>query len=86
APPLAAAIRASVAHARGNSEPARREWERAAAGFDSAGMALHAQASRARLGDLVGGATGRGLRDTAEAWIGDQGVVRPAQMLQMVVP
>jgi len=86
AAPLAAVIRAAVQHQRGDGEGAVRWLRQAAAGFDVASMALHAQAARRRLGELLGGDAGRTLVEDADAWMSAGAVADPARLAAMLVP
>ncbi|XXT21323.1 protein kinase [Sorangium sp. So ce429] len=83
---LGHAVLGAVAAARGQAHLARAPWERAAAGFDAASMALHAAAVRHRLGQLLGGDEGRGLVERAEASLRAEGVARPERMVRALYP
>jgi eukaryotic-like serine/threonine-protein kinase len=75
--PAAALLSASILAARGRSSEARGPLELASVEFDAADMALHAEVARRRLGELVGGETGRGMIARADALMGAQGIKRP---------
>jgi hypothetical protein len=86
ADPLAHIVQASAAAMRGEAEGARRLLESAEAGFTAADMALHAAASRRRLGDITGGTAGGELVAATDAWMSGQGIKNPARMTQMLAP
>jgi eukaryotic-like serine/threonine-protein kinase len=86
ADPLAQLIRAGIAMIRGNREEATGLLTTAESGFVSAGMALHAAASKRRLGELIGGSQGEALVEAADAWMLDQNIKNPARMTDMLVP
>ena len=84
--PVAELLLASSAHAHGDSTRAVSLLRRALEGFEKAEMALHAAATRARLGALVGGAEGLAFASACEKWMRDEGVVAPARMVAMMAP
>jgi len=84
--PLAAVIRAALQHQRGDAPGCVRLLREGAAGFDAANMALHAQAARRRLGELLGGDEGRTLVTAADAWMSTQAIAEPARMAALLVP
>jgi serine/threonine protein kinase/tetratricopeptide (TPR) repeat protein len=86
AAPLAAVIRAAALHQRGERDGAVRSLRAAAAGFDAASMALHAQAARRRLGVLLGDDEGRALVVDADAWMSAGAVADPARLTGMLAP
>jgi eukaryotic-like serine/threonine-protein kinase len=83
---LALPIRAAVAFARGDATGTRRLLADAVSAFDAARMTMHAEASRRRLGQLLGGPEGKRLIARADHWMADQGVRSPTRMTAMVVP
>ncbi|XXT24103.1 protein kinase [Sorangium sp. So ce429] len=83
---LGHAVLGAVAAARGQASRARTRWERAAAGFDAASMALHAAAVRHRLGQLLGGGAGHDIVQRAEAPFRAEGVTRPERMIVTICP
>jgi len=85
-PGMAAAIRAGVARAAGDAARARAELERAVDAFSAAGMDLHAACARRKLGETLGGASGAALVARADAWLAQEGVVRPDALAEVVVP
>jgi hypothetical protein len=84
--PLAQRIRAGIAALRGDQDAAAKFLQTAIAGFESADMPLHAAVSRHRLGELLGGKTGRTLIDEANAWMTGQGVKNPPRMTALYAP
>jgi hypothetical protein len=79
-------IRAGVAACRGDAAGAAARLAEAALALDGLDMALYAAAARRRLGRLRGGAEGRGLVASAEAWMAGQQVANPARMTALLVP
>ena len=79
------ALTAGVAAARGFNEAAAAAFERAAADFEAANMALFAAAARVRLGRLRG-ADGRAAEEQGMASFVTQGVRAPERLLAMLVP
>jgi tetratricopeptide (TPR) repeat protein len=49
-------------------------------------MALHAAATRRRLGEISGGARGSALMSEADAWMNAHGIENPERMTQMLAP
>jgi serine/threonine protein kinase len=58
----------------------------AAAGFEVAGMALHAAAADRRLGELLGGDKGQKLIANANAWMAGQNIANPGRMTALYTP
>ncbi|MSP61409.1 MAG: serine/threonine-protein kinase PknK [Myxococcales bacterium] len=86
ADPLADLLRAGIAAARGEKDPAASLLARAERGFEIADMALHATVARRRRGALLAGDEGRHLVATADAWMATQKVVRPDRITAMLAP
>jgi eukaryotic-like serine/threonine-protein kinase len=86
AAPLAAAVRAQVAGARGRLGEAVATLERAERQFDGIDMALYAAAARHRRGALLGGERGERLRQESERGMRDQGVKRPDRLVAVLMP
>ncbi len=84
--PAAALLSASILAARGRAAEARAPLELAIANFDAADMTLHAEVARRRLGELVGGETGRALITRADALMGRQGIKRPERWTAIHTP
>ena len=84
--PAAALLSASILAARGRAAEARLPLELAIANFDAADMTLHAEVARRRLGELVGGETGRALITRADALMGRQGIKRPERWTAIHTP
>jgi hypothetical protein len=79
-------IRAGVARLRGDDAEARQMLVRAGLLFDDSEMALHASASRWRLGELKGGDEGNALIEDAERWMVAQRIRSPRRMVRMLTP
>jgi eukaryotic-like serine/threonine-protein kinase len=81
--PLAALLRATVAHRRGDAALARGDLEAALAGFVERDMALFAAVARRRLGELTGDAATIAVADAA---MRAGRVVRPDAIVGMLAP
>jgi hypothetical protein len=77
---------AGIAARRGELPEARALVERAAGHLDQAGMALHAAVARLRGGELMGGAPGRTLAESAAQELSQLGVARPHRMARLMAP
>ena len=86
AAPFAATIRGGVEHLCGRREEALAEYERAAAGFDRAGMALYRAAAEMRAGTLAGGETGRARAAAAEAAMRAEDIIDPGAIVAVLAP
>lgn len=84
--PVACILRAGIARIEGLEKKAARLLEGAIPGFNRLDMALHREAARMALAELVGGDRGAALRRRAEAWMAEQGVVRPRALAAAVAP
>jgi serine/threonine protein kinase len=84
--PLAALLMAGVHHRRRNIEAARRELERATAGFEAVDMNMHASAARVRLGLLLGGDEGAAEQQRAAKFFRDQAIADPGAFTRLVAP
>ncbi len=80
------ALAAAVALERGRLDPAAALYAEAAHGFEALEMGLHAAAMRWRRGEVVLGDEGRALIAAADAWMREQGVVRPDRIVAMLAP
>jgi hypothetical protein len=83
---LASLIRAGCAATDGRAAEADGLLRAAEQSFGAAGMALYAQACRARRGELLGGPDGAALQDVAFGWMREQGVRNPPRMLAVLAP
>ncbi len=83
--PLAQLVRAGIAASTGEPPRARELLVAAAAGFQAAGMDLHAAVSRRRRGQISGGDGKRLIRE-ADRWLAGQGVVDVEQLAGVVAP
>jgi hypothetical protein len=88
--PLAGAcadmVLGAAAELDGRPEAAIALWRGALPRLDAHDTLLYANAVRARLGALLGGDEGDGLRGAATMWLESQGVGAPAPMLTMLLP
>jgi hypothetical protein len=79
-------IRAAIAACDENSTQAIEHLKLAAENYDAAEMPLRAQILRYRLGELGEDAESRELRENAECWIRDHGIVSPVRWAGMYAP
>jgi hypothetical protein len=86
AQPFAQKVHGGVAAIRGDRDAAMLHLDGCVAGFDAAGMALHANAARLPLAALRGGDEGRRLALEAEGWMRAQGLKDPASMAATIAP
>jgi eukaryotic-like serine/threonine-protein kinase len=84
--PLACVVRAVLASLREDHTAAAARLSDAIAGFDRAGMALHAAAARWRLGQISGGPESADLIAKASGDMTGQGIRNPARMVRMLAP
>jgi hypothetical protein len=84
--PLATLLEAGVLELEGRADKARTRLGQAMQLLDDGGLGLYATAARRRLGQLIGGAEGQGLRAEADAWFAARGVREPARMTAMLAP
>jgi eukaryotic-like serine/threonine-protein kinase len=77
---------AAIAYVAGDAEGAAAQLRLAIERFEASGMALHAAVASQRLGLVLGGDEGEGLRRDAEAWMADAGVANTAGMARMLAP
>jgi hypothetical protein len=85
-PSLGLLARAGVARMRDDCATAKVLLEQAIAGFDAAGMRLHAASARARLGAFRGDVDGSALAEASSAYMREQRVADPVRMVEMVAP
>ncbi len=83
--PLVQLVRAGIASAAGDLPRTRELLAAAAAGFQAAGMDLHAAISRRRRGQILGSDGKRLVRD-AEGWLAGQGVVDAERLANVIAP
>jgi hypothetical protein len=83
---LAGALRAGVERARGQRRRAEALYAAAAHAFETQGCQAHAAASRARQGELMGGAEGSERRLGALESLARSGVVDPERMTSLIAP
>ena len=86
AAPSAALLRAAVARLRGQDDLALVHLDVAIRGFDRAEMALHAACARRRMGELVGGESGRAMVAVADTVMAQGGVRRPERWAAIFAP
>ncbi len=84
--PLAALLRAGMASLRGERRAALEGLATAETGFDATKMALYAAAARRCHGTLLGGEEGRGLVESADAWMQGERIKNPERMTSMLAP
>ncbi len=84
--PLAALIRAALAHQQGDAETSIALTRAALAGLEQADMALYAAAARRRLGELLGGDEGREMIARADEWLSRQQVKNPSAVTRLMAP
>jgi tetratricopeptide (TPR) repeat protein len=84
--PLARIVRAAIAVRRGDASTAIQLLEDTVKRFDQVDMPLYAAAARRRLGELLGGDTGRDLVAQANSWMASQGVVDASRMTALFAP
>jgi serine/threonine protein kinase/tetratricopeptide (TPR) repeat protein len=83
--PFVALVRGAIAHQRSQSEGAAALLAEAIKGFETADMRLYAAAARRRLGETKG-EKGIALVAEADAWMRNQGIVKPELMTRMLAP
>jgi eukaryotic-like serine/threonine-protein kinase len=83
---FALSTRAALAHTGGNDKQAVELLSRASKAFEHSKMRLHAQATRRRLGRLIGGDHGRALIHAADVFMASEEVQDPARMTEMLLP
>ena len=86
ATPFASYIRAAVANLQGDKEASMVGLKQAVAGFDQTHMRMYGEATRRRLGQLIGGVQGDALVTTAETIFSEQGVAEPARFASIMAP
>ncbi len=86
AAPLSLLVRASLASIEGRDPESIGLVRGAFAGFEEAGLRLHMEASRWRLGQKLGGEEGAAMVALAVEWARGEGVVNPAAMFAMIAP
>ncbi len=79
-------VRAAIAACEEDAARCGAELDSAARLYDQAEMPLNAQIMRFRLGEVQAGDETRALRDDAELWMRDQGIVVPARWAGMYAP
>lgn len=86
AAPMAFALRAGLAAARGEDAAALAALERAASLFDAREMALYAAAVRFQRGVVSKGSADIAAQREGEAWMRGHAVVKPSRLAAMLVP
>lgn len=84
--PLAALIRAGLAHRRGDNRKAAEMASLAIEGFEVTDMKLYAAAARRRMGEITGGERGAELIAESEEWMRRQQIKNPATFADMLAP
>jgi len=83
---LAGPILAGVAAARGDRSRAATLFAEAVTQLEDVDMNLYADASRRRLGEILGGDEGRAQVERADSWMRQQGIQNPARMADVFAP
>ncbi len=83
---LALLIRASLLAIRGDRPRAIARFEEAESALRAAGLALFAESSKRRRGQLIGGDRGDELVSQSESWMTSQGIRNPARIAAMCAP
>ncbi|MGH9971374.1 MAG: serine/threonine-protein kinase PknK [Pyrinomonadaceae bacterium] len=86
AAPFSNLLLAGIAWQRGERSNAAALLSQAVEGFDLADIHLYAAATRRRLGEALGGDSGRQLIFEADAWMRNQKIKNPAAMTSMLAP
>ncbi len=84
--PLAALVRAGVAHARGERDAVIARLREAVTKAEAVDMLMHAASARLRLGSLLGGDEGAELKREALDWMTAQKVRVPERFVAMLAP
>jgi hypothetical protein len=84
--PIAALLRAAIAHVERENDVAIEELRDALQGFDHADMQLYAAVVRRCLGVLAGGDEGDQHRRRAADWMAEQRVVKPPHLTRLIAP
>jgi serine/threonine protein kinase/tetratricopeptide (TPR) repeat protein len=84
--PLAELLLAGVANVRERGREATEHLDAAIRGFETANMALHASAARARLAEIFGGEDGAELAKASQQFMLGQSIRNPARMTAMLAP
>ena len=79
-------LRAALAHREGEEVRAVSELEKAVREFDADRMGLHANCARYRLGELIGGDSGRELVQGFQSWAAEQGIKNAKRMVAVNAP
>jgi eukaryotic-like serine/threonine-protein kinase len=83
---LSIPIRAGLAAARGDRSQAATLFALAVKQLEAVDMNIYAAASRRRLGEILGGDEGRTQLETADSWMNQQGIRKPARMADVFAP
>jgi hypothetical protein len=85
-PALTTMLGAGASFCQGRRDAAMRGLELAASQFEQVDMRLYVEASRRRLGALVGRTAGQDMIRSADAWMTTQQVKNPSAMVRLLVP
>jgi hypothetical protein len=83
---LSLLLRAGIHAARGETQRSCPLLRAAESRLQACDMAFHTAAARYRLGELLRGAEGRSLIETADRWMAGQGIQNPTRILAVVTP
>jgi hypothetical protein len=86
ASPFAPAIRAAIAHQKGDEETATKRLYEAILTFENKGYKLYAVAARRQLGRLLGGDEGQLMIEWADQIMDEEDIVNPKRIAAMLVP
>jgi hypothetical protein len=80
-----AGLEGRILEIEGRTDAAVARLKESVTGLDASGIAAMAQAYRRHLGRLIGGSEGEALVARADAWLREQGVVRPDRFARGIV-
>ena len=86
ADPLGHLVQAVACMARGEVSRAVALFGQAEEGFVGAGMTLHANVARRRLGRIMGGAAGAQMVNDTDAWMAEQGIRDADRFSEVLAP
>jgi len=84
--PLAMMIHAGLAKRGGNDSRAATLVSQAIEGFEASNMMLYAATARRRLGEIIGGDSGKELTHQADDWMSKQEIKNPVAVANLMAP